>query len=100
LRVSGPAGTAVSLRYAETLKPDGSLAMANLRGAQVTDSYTLKGTGAETWEPRFTYHGFRYVEVRGFPGKPTLDAVQGRVVNDDLKTAGEFVCSNDLLNRI
>src|SRR5262249_10808168 len=53
-----------------------------------------------TWEPRFTYHGFRYVEVRGFPGKPPLNAIQGRVVNDDLKPAGEFICSNDLLNRI
>src|SRR6516164_6367568 len=68
------AGSSVILRHAETLKPDGSLYMANLRGAQVTDVYTLKGGGRETWEPRFVTHGFRYVEMTGFPGQPTLKA--------------------------
>ncbi len=100
LRVSGPAGTEVRLRHAETLKEDGTLYMANLRGARVTDTYTLRGGGVETYEPRFTYHGFRYVEVTGFPGKPTLASLEGRVVNDDLPVAGNFLCSNDLLNRI
>ena len=100
LHVSGPAGTPVRLRHAETLKPDGSLYMANLRGARVTDSYILKGGGKEVWEPRFISHGFRYVELTGFPGRPTLDSLDGRVVNDDLRTAGNFTCSNDLLNRI
>ncbi|MFO1487892.1 MAG: family 78 glycoside hydrolase catalytic domain [Verrucomicrobiota bacterium] len=101
LHVSGPRGTAVQLRHAETLKPDGNLYMANLRGAQVTDTYTLRGTGAEeVYEPRFTYHGFRFVEVTGFPGKPTLASLEGRVVNDDLPVAGEFVTSNELINQI
>jgi alpha-L-rhamnosidase len=100
LRVSGPAGTQISLRHAETLKPDGTLSLANLRGARATDIYTLKGNGLEVWEPRFTYHGFRYVEVTGFPGRPNLSTLEGRVVNDDLKSAGEFTCSNPLLNRI
>lgn len=100
LRVTGPAGTQVRLRHAETLNPDGSLYMANLRGAQVTDSYILKGKGTEIYEPRFTYHGFRYVEVTGYPGKPTLDAIAGRVVHDDLPRAGEFACSNETLNQI
>jgi alpha-L-rhamnosidase len=100
LHVSGPAGSRVTMRYAETLKPDGSLYMANLRGAQVTDTYILKGDDDEVWEPRFTSHGFRYIELRGFPGTPGLSSVEGRVVNDDLKTAGEFECSNDLLNKI
>ena len=100
LKVSGPAGTRVQLRHAETLRDDGTLYMANLRGAQVTDSYTLKGKGTETYEPRFTYHGFRFVEVTGFPGKPTLASLEGRVVNDDLPIAGEFACSNELLNQI
>ena len=100
LKVSGPAGARVQLRHAETLRDDGTLYMANLRGAQVTDSYTLKGGGTETYEPRFTYHGFRFVEVTGFPGKPTLDSLEGRVVNDDLPIAGEFTCSNPLLNQI
>jgi alpha-L-rhamnosidase len=100
LHVSGKAGTQVTLRHAETLKPDGTLYMANLRGAEVTDIYTLKGDGKEVWEPRFTSRGFRYVEVTGFPGKPTLDSIEGRIVNDDVATAGEFKCSNELLNRI
>jgi alpha-L-rhamnosidase len=101
LHVSGPGGTQVTLRHAETLKPDGSLYMANLRGAEVTDTYTLRGIGrTETWEPRFVTHGFRFVEVNGFPGKPDLNSIEGRVVNDDLPVAGNFLCSNDLINRI
>jgi alpha-L-rhamnosidase len=100
LKVSGAAGTEVSMRFAETLKPDGTLYLANLRGAKVTDTYTLKGQGVEIWEPRFVTHGFRYVEVTGFPGKPDLNSLEGRVVNDDLNTAGEFECSNELLNKI
>ena len=100
LHVKGPAGTKVTLRFAETLKPDGTLYLANLRGALVTDTYTLNGSGVETWEPRFTTHGFRYVEITGYPGKPTLNSIEGRVVNDDLATAGTFECSNPLLNQI
>lgn len=100
LHISGPAGASVTLRHAETLKPDGSLYMANLRGAQVTDVYTLKGGGKETWEPRFVTHGFRFVEMTGYPGRPTPDSLEGRVVNDDVRTNGEFTCSNDLLNKI
>jgi alpha-L-rhamnosidase len=100
LHVSGPAGTQVFLRHAETLKPDGLLYMANLRGAEVTDIYTLKGAGREIWEPRFVTHGFRFVEVTGFPGKPDLNSIEGRVVNDDLPVAGSFLCSNELINRI
>ena len=88
------------LRHAETLKPDGSLYMANLRGAEVTDIYTLKGGDQETWEPRFITHGFRFVEVTGFPGKPDLNSLEGHVVNDDLPSAGSFSCSNELINRI
>jgi alpha-L-rhamnosidase len=100
IRVRGKAGDTVMLRHAETLKPDGSLYMANLRGAEVTDTYTLRGGGTETWEPRFTTHGFRFVEVTGFPGKPDLDSIEGRVVNDDLPSAGSFATSNELINRI
>jgi alpha-L-rhamnosidase len=100
IHVRGRAGDTVTLRHAETLKPDGSLYMANLRGAEVTDTYTLRGTGAETWEPRFVTHGFRFVEVTGWPGQPGLDSIEGRVVNDDLPVAGDFSCSNDLLDKI
>ena len=100
LKVRGPAGARVVLRHAETLKPDGTLYLDNIRGAKVTDIYTLNGKGPEVYEPRFTYHGFRYVEVTGFPGKPTLAALEGRVVNDDLAGAGEFSCSQPMINHI
>lgn len=100
LRVSGPAGTQVSLRHAETLKPDGTLYLENLRSCEVTDTYTLKGAGTEFYEPRFVFHGFRYVELTGYPGQPTLDTIEGRVVHDDMSPAGEFACSHPLINRI
>jgi alpha-L-rhamnosidase len=100
LKVSGPAGTAVSMRFAESLNPDGSLYVANLRKAKVTDIYTLRGGGVETWSPRFTYHGFRYVEMKGFPGKPGLDAIQGCIVNDDVPSAGDFACSDNTINQV
>jgi alpha-L-rhamnosidase len=100
LKVSGPRGTVVKLRHAETLLPDGMIDTANLRSAKQEDIYILKGQGVETYEPRFTYHGFRYVEVTGFPGKPALDSIQGCVVSDDLPAAGQFSCSNPLLNQI
>ncbi len=100
LKVEGPAGSAVKLRFAETLKDDGTLYLANIRGAEVTDVYTLKGTGVETWAPEFTYHGFRYVEMTGYPGEPSLDSLEGELVNDDMASSGTFTCSNPLLNQI
>lgn len=104
VQVSGRAGTRLTLRHAETLKPDGSLNTANLRGAEATDVYILKGAGTETWEPRFVTHGFRYVEVTGLPANSLshqpLFSLAGRIVNDDLPTTGSFLCSNDLLNQI
>jgi alpha-L-rhamnosidase len=100
LKVSGPSGTVIKLRHAESLKPDGTLYTDNLRTARAEDIYTLKGKGVERYEPRFTYHGFRYVEVTGFPGKPQLDAIEGKVLYDAVPKAGEFACSNPLLNQI
>jgi alpha-L-rhamnosidase len=100
LIVNGPAGTKVTMRFAERLHDDGTVSMENLRTAQATDHYTLKGDGVETWEPRFTYHGFRYVEVTGYPGTPPLSALEGHIVNDDLEKTGEFATSNPLLNKI
>jgi alpha-L-rhamnosidase len=100
IKVAGSAGQQVVLRHAETLQPDGNLYMANLRAAKVTDVYSLRGGGTEIWEPRFTYHGFRFVEVTGFPGKPTLESIEGRVVHDEVRRTGRFACSKDLINQI
>jgi alpha-L-rhamnosidase len=100
LTVEGPRGTTVTLRHAERLRPNGMLYMDNLRSAEATDTYTLKGNGMEVYEPRFTYHGFRYVEVKGFPGKPTLASLEGREVHDDLEQASELATSNPLLNQV
>ncbi len=100
LKVKGPAGTTVTLRFGEMLNPDGTLYTANLRTARATDYYTLGSDGEETWEPRFTFHGFRYVEVSGLPGKLTEDAVTGVVVHSDAPLAGSFECSDSLLNQL
>lgn len=93
-------GTRITLRFAEVLNPDGTLHTANLRGARATDVYICKGSGEEVFEPRFTYHGFRYVEVTGYPGKPPLDALTGIVIHTDVPITGDFKCSNPLLNRL
>lgn len=100
LKVDGPRGTQIKLRHAEILKEDGTLYLDNIRPAQVTDIYTLKGEGTEIFEPRFVFHGFRYVELTGYPGVPDLTTLEGQVVHDDVEKAGEFTCSNPLLNQI
>ena len=100
LRVSGPRGTKVTIRYAGTLKEDSSLNEGNLWGASQSDSYILKGGGEEVWEPRFTLHGFRYAEVEGFPGTLTRDSLEGRFAYNAVETDGSFQCSNALLNQI
>ena len=107
LRVVGAAGTRVSMRCAEKLNADGSLDATNIdefvhrrNPAQEfqTDHYTLKGGARETWHPRFTYHGFQYVEVKGFPGTPTPDNLRGLVMHSAFEPVGSFECSNDILN--
>ena len=101
LRVQGAAGTTVRMRTAEDLGADGMLDTTTNRGAASTDTYTLAGSGGvETYEPRFTYHGFRYVEVTGYPGTPTLGAIAGRVVHADVASTGTFASSDWLLNQI
>ena len=100
LKVAGARGTKVQLRFAERLKDDGTIYTDNLGDARVTDIYTLKGNGIEIWEPRFTYHGFQYVEVTGFPGTPTLDNIEGKVVHDNMDVIGSIETSNEVLNKI
>ncbi|QEM05275.1 Bacterial alpha-L-rhamnosidase [Mucilaginibacter rubeus] len=100
MRVKGNRGDKVTLRYAETLQPNNELYVANLRDAKVTDMYTLKGGSEETWHPVFVYHGFRYVEISGYPGKPELADFEGQVVYDALPTIGHFETSNPIVNKI
>ena len=100
LRVRGPRGTSVTLRYSPRVHPDGRLDTRPNRKATQTDTYILKGQGVEEWQPRFALHGFRYVEVTGFPGKASLKDLEGRFVRSDLDLAGEFSCSNRLINQI
>jgi alpha-L-rhamnosidase len=100
LCVQGQKGTTVSIRYAEVLNPDGTLYTANLRTARNTDYYTLKGGEEEVWEPHFLFHGFRYVELLGFPGTPTEETITGIVVHSDITPTGTFECSDPLINQL
>lgn len=100
LYVSGPRGQRVTLRYAETLSEDGTINQQNLRKATAADHYILKGAGEERWEPRFTYHGFRYVQVEGYPGQPELDSLEIKVVGSSVRRVGRFTSSNEVLNRV
>ncbi|HEY4287585.1 MAG TPA: family 78 glycoside hydrolase catalytic domain [Puia sp.] len=100
MKVRGSRGQQVVLRFAETLKKDGSLYTANLRDAKVTDKYTLKGGGEEVWHPVFVFHGFRYVEIIGYPGRPGPGDFEGQVVYDDLANVGEFHCSDTIVNQL
>jgi alpha-L-rhamnosidase len=98
--VRGGRGTRITLRFAEMLRDDGTVNQDNLREIPPTDVYILKGDGEEVWEPRFTYHGFRYVQVEGYAGELAADAVTGKVVRSSLEEAGTFTSSSELLNRI
>ncbi|MBI3666699.1 MAG: family 78 glycoside hydrolase catalytic domain, partial [Acidobacteria bacterium] len=100
LRARGPRGSKVTLRHAELLYDDGTLNQENLRAAKATDTYILRGEGEEVYEPRFTYHGFRYVEVTGYPGKPDKEAILGRVTHSAMSPTGTFECSNPMLNQL
>lgn len=118
LKVKGPAGTRVQLRYGELLNDDGSLNdhttiachieegsyVQHRPGAPLnanqTDIYILKGKGEEIYNSRFTFHGFRYVEVTGFPGKPDTETLTGLRMNSDIIPVGNFECSNPLINKI
>jgi alpha-L-rhamnosidase len=116
IRVKGPAGKVIRIKYGEDIHPDGTLnylttvagqikKIFNLKGgpgapetAWQEDVYILKGKGTEEWHPRFTFHGFRYLEVTGWPGKLTPDDIEGLRMNSDLPLSGTFSCSNDSLN--
>jgi alpha-L-rhamnosidase len=100
LKISAPAGTTITLRHAEVLNPDGTIYTTNLRRAQQTDHYTAKGEGEEIWEPRFTFHGFRYVELSGFAGTPTDETLTGIVLHSDMPQTMRFESSDPLINQL
>jgi alpha-L-rhamnosidase len=117
IKVKGAAGTKITLRFGEGLFDDGSLNVMTTVATQIKkggikggpgapetawqeDSYTLKGNGIETWSPRFTFHGFKYVEVSGWPGKPTVNDLEGLRMNADLPQQGTFTSSNEMFNKL
>jgi alpha-L-rhamnosidase len=101
LRVKGQAGQVIRLRFAEMTNADGTLYTENLRTARQTDHYTCRGDPAgETWEPRFTFHGFRYVELGGLTGDPKASDVTGVVLHSDTPRTGTFSCSDPLITKL
>jgi alpha-L-rhamnosidase len=101
IKAQGPAGTTIRLRFAEVLKASGEVDMSNLRGAQATDSFTLRGDAEpESFEPHFTYHGFRYLEVSGYPGDPAADAIVAVVAHTDCPAAGALKVAQPIVQQV
>lgn len=101
IKVKGMAGTRVRMRFAETLNPDGTIYTANLRNADATDVYILRGGEEESFAPHFTFHGFRYIEVTGYPGTLAASAIEGDVVSSvSGDPATRFTTSSELVNRM
>jgi len=100
LQVEAAAGTPIRLRFGEMRHADGRLMTENLRRARATDTYICRGNGVETWTPRFTYHGFQFVEVTGLPPGPVpLDTVTGLVIQNATPATGRFACSDETLTQ-
>jgi alpha-L-rhamnosidase len=100
LRVDCPPGTRIELRHAEVLDREGNFYTDNLRKAAQKLVYTCRGGGVETYEPLFTFQGFRYVAVSGYPGRVEKDMITGIVIHSDLEQAGSFSCNNSLINQL
>ena len=99
VRACGPEGTRITLHTSELLGADGAIDPWTNRKAASRDEFILSGTGApETYTPRFTYHGFRYVEITGWPGRPTADDIRAWAVHADVEPIGSFRCSDESLN--
>ena len=99
--VEGPTRARRSHSATPRCMEHGELGVRPLRNAKATDEYVLRGVGAETWEPTFTFHGFRYVEVDGWPADEVdPSAFVAVVIHSDFAQTGTFSCSNDLLNRL
>ncbi|MDO8953160.1 MAG: glycoside hydrolase family 78 protein, partial [Draconibacterium sp.] len=100
LKVKGKKGDVITLKFAEVLDKEGNFYTDNLRAAKVTDVYILKGDGEEIYEPKFTFHGFRFVELVGFPGTPGLENITGVVIHSEMEPTGTFTCSDPLINQL
>ncbi|MEI6605491.1 MAG: family 78 glycoside hydrolase catalytic domain [Verrucomicrobiota bacterium] len=100
LKLSGSAGQRITVRHGEMINSDGTIYTAALRSAPATDFFILSGKGVQVLEPYFTFHGFRYVEVRGLTKKPDVSAVTGLVVHTPMKRTGRFDCSFPLVNKL
>ncbi|MEU7472129.1 family 78 glycoside hydrolase catalytic domain [Streptomyces sp. NPDC044984] len=99
ITVSAPEGTAIRVYPAESLKDGRAFQSLSNVGAPLWDSYTARGRGDETWHPRFSYHGFRYLDLRGVPEGATV-SVRGHVLHTDNTSAGDFTSSDPLINDI
>ncbi|HSO89467.1 MAG TPA: glycoside hydrolase family 78 protein [Draconibacterium sp.] len=100
LKVKGKKGDVITLKFAEVLDKEGNFYTDNLRAAKVTDVYILKGDGEEIYEPKFTFHGFRFVQLVGFPGTAGIENITGVVIHSAMEPAGTFVCSDPLINQL
>jgi len=98
--LKGSPGVHVTMRHGEILTPKGQLYTENLRSALATDQYTLRGGDSETYEPRFTFHGFRYMELAWADGDLAVEDIQAVVLQSELPPTGHFACSNPLLNQL
>jgi alpha-L-rhamnosidase len=99
-QVTAPAGTTIALRHAEVLDKSGNFYTANLRTAKETIRYTTRGGGTEVYEPHFTFQGFRYVAVSGWPGEVKPEDFTGVVVHSAMPRTGTFESSNAMLNQL
>lgn len=100
IRAEGPAGTEITIRHGEMLHQDGRLLVENLRAAKATNVFTLRGdAGGEIFEPRFTFHGYQYAEVSGYPGELTADDIESVVLHSDTPLTSAFDSSDPVLNQ-
>ena len=100
MKVTGNAGTTIKIQHAEVLDKKGNFYTANLRRAKQENVYTLSGKGQESFEPHFTFQGFRYIKVSGYPSGISLDKFEGIALYSDLERTGQFECSNSLINQL
>jgi alpha-L-rhamnosidase len=100
LKAEGKAGDTIRLKFAEVLDKDGNFYTANLRAARCTDIWVLKGSGIESFEPHFTFHGFRYAKIEGYPGELAPASINAIALYSAMEPAGQFVCSDSLVNQL